>query len=118
MWFVFPQLAGLAASPMSQRYAIRSLGEARAYFAHLTLGPRLLDCTAAMLSHHRLSARRILGQPDDLKFCSSMTLFGQASDKSTLFTTALGVFFDGVADARTLERLGQINPASGELGSA
>ena len=41
MWFVFPQIAGLGASAMSQRYAITSLDEARAYLAHPVLGPRL-----------------------------------------------------------------------------
>ncbi len=29
MWFVFPQLEGLGASAMAQRYAIHSLAEAR-----------------------------------------------------------------------------------------
>ena len=31
IWFVFPQIAGLGSSPMSQAYAIGSLEEARAY---------------------------------------------------------------------------------------
>src|SRR5205085_5573507 len=31
MWFIFPQLAGLGHSQMSQTYAIASLDEARAY---------------------------------------------------------------------------------------
>jgi uncharacterized protein (DUF1810 family) len=30
MWFVFPQIEGLGFSSMAQRYAIRSLAEARA----------------------------------------------------------------------------------------
>ena len=30
MWFVFPQIAGLGRSPMSQRYAISSLPESKA----------------------------------------------------------------------------------------
>ena len=34
MWFIFPQIAGLGASPMAQRYAIGSLAEAQAYAAH------------------------------------------------------------------------------------
>ena len=38
MWFVFPQIAGLGSSEMSQRYAISSLAEARAYLAHPVLG--------------------------------------------------------------------------------
>jgi uncharacterized protein (DUF1810 family) len=32
MWFVFPQLAGLGQSAMSRRYAIESIGEAKARF--------------------------------------------------------------------------------------
>ncbi|MXO72963.1 DUF1810 family protein [Altererythrobacter buctensis] len=43
MWFIFPQIAGLGRSSMSQHYAIRSLDEARAYLAHPVLGPRLCD---------------------------------------------------------------------------
>ena len=48
MWFIFPQLAGLGFSAMSQRYAIRSLAEARAYLDHPLLGRRLQDCVAAL----------------------------------------------------------------------
>jgi len=44
MWFIFPQIAGLGLSAMSQRYAISSLAEARAYLAHPVLGPRLREC--------------------------------------------------------------------------
>ena len=38
MWYVFPQVAGLGMSAMSQCYAINSLAEARAYLAHQILG--------------------------------------------------------------------------------
>tara|TARA_A100001518_G_C1201682_1_gene45132 strand:- start:72 stop:380 length:309 start_codon:yes stop_codon:yes gene_type:complete len=51
MWFIFPQIAGLGMSAMSQRYALGSLDEARAYLAHQTLGPRLVECTGAVLTH-------------------------------------------------------------------
>src|ERR1700677_2897417 len=33
MWFIFPQIAGLGQSPMSIRFAIASLDEAKAYLA-------------------------------------------------------------------------------------
>ena len=46
MWFVFPQLAGLGSSAMARHYAIRSLGEARAYLDHDVLGPRYAACVA------------------------------------------------------------------------
>ena len=41
IWFVFPQVAGLGASPASVRFSIGSLDEARAYLGHPVLGPRL-----------------------------------------------------------------------------
>jgi len=44
MWYIFPQIDGLAFSSTSQRYAIKSLAEARAYLDHPILGPRLLEC--------------------------------------------------------------------------
>jgi uncharacterized protein (DUF1810 family) len=34
MWFIFPQIAGLGQSPMSIRFAVASLDEAKAYLAH------------------------------------------------------------------------------------
>ena len=40
MWFVFPQIAGLGQSPMSRRFAISSLEEAKAYLRHPVLGAR------------------------------------------------------------------------------
>src|SRR2546429_9569316 len=49
IWFIFPQIAGLGQSAMSQRYAIRSLEEARAYLAHPVLGARLRECAELVL---------------------------------------------------------------------
>src|SRR4051794_27855200 len=49
MWYIFPQFIGLGSSSTSRLYAIKSLAEARAYLAHPILGPRLLECAAAVL---------------------------------------------------------------------
>ena len=106
MWFVFPQIAGLGRSPMAQRYAIRSLAEARAYLAHPLLGRRLRTCTQAANGHPELTALTLFGSPDDAKFRSSMTLFGQADPNEPVFREALAMFFDGRPDPRTLEALG------------
>ncbi len=105
MWFVFPQIAGLGSSAMARRYAIGGLDEARAYQAHPVLAPRLLACTAAMNGHEGSSARAILGQPDDMKFRSSMTLFNAADPAEPAFGVALERFFGGERDRATLERL-------------
>jgi uncharacterized protein (DUF1810 family) len=81
MWFIFPQLAGLGHSAMAQRFAISSREEAVAYLAHDVLGPRLRECTALVNAVEGRTILKILGSPDDLKFCSSMTLFNAvASD--------------------------------------
>ncbi len=70
MWFVFPQIAGLGQSATSRRYAINSLAEARAYLDHGVLGPRLLECTAALTDHPAARPRSILGGIDARKLQS------------------------------------------------
>ena len=76
MWFIFPQLAGLGSSAMAERYAIGSLDEARAYLQHPVLGQRLQACTAAVNAVTGRTAHQVFGTPDDMKFRTSMTLFG------------------------------------------
>ncbi|AWM00984.1 DUF1810 domain-containing protein [Bradyrhizobium amphicarpaeae] len=104
MWFVFPQVAGLGSSAMSQRYAIGSRAEAKAYLAHSVLGARLIECTGLVLAVQGRSINAILGAPDDAKFRSSMTLFGAVSDQP-VFGEALARYFAGERDAATLEIL-------------
>ncbi|MCD2183866.1 DUF1810 domain-containing protein [Rhizobium sp. GN54] len=105
MWFVFPQVEGLGMSPMTQRYAIHSAGEARAYLADPVLGPRLTACVEALLSVPGRSAREIMGAPDDVKLRSSLTLFAAVADDPALFRKALARFYGGQEDSRTLEQL-------------
>lgn len=108
MWFVFPQIAGLGFSAMSQRYAIGSRAEAGAYLAHPTLGPRLIECTRLVLAVEGRTINAILGAPDDAKFRSSMTLFGAVSDQP-VFGEALGRYFAGERDGATLEILAALD---------
>jgi uncharacterized protein (DUF1810 family) len=111
MWFIFPQLEGLGHSAMAQRYAIRDLDQATRYLADPILGSRLRHDVRLMMIHKGKSALEILGSPDDLKFRSCLTLFGQvASDKSErmLFFEALDQFYGGEPDPRTLELLSRL----------
>jgi uncharacterized protein (DUF1810 family) len=105
MWFIFPQIAGLGFSVMAQRFAIGSLDEARAYLAHPALGPRLLACVQAMLDVEGKTAREILGQPDDMKLRSSLTLFAEAGPDESAFREALAKYYGGQPDPATLEKL-------------
>ncbi len=106
MWFVFPQLAGLGTSAMSQRYALSGLEEAEAYLAHPVLGPRLLMAMAMMMAGRPKSAEGILGGVDAAKLRSSMTLFAVASADPAPFVEVLDAFYGGAPDPATLKLLG------------
>jgi uncharacterized protein (DUF1810 family) len=109
MWFVFPQLAGLAYSAMAERYAIRDLDQARRYLADQVLGDRLRHDVRLMLRHTGKSTFQILGSPDDLKFRSCVTLFAYAASRDedrSLFNEALDQFYEGKSDPRTEQLLG------------
>lgn len=105
MWFIFPQMDGLGRSPTAQRFSIRSIEEAKAYLAHPVLGSRLAECTSLVLAINGKSAREIFGDPDWMKFRSSMTLFANAEGGESVFSRALEQYFSGDADEATLRLL-------------
>jgi uncharacterized protein (DUF1810 family) len=105
MWFIFPQIDGLASSATAKRYAIKSLEEARQYLAHPVLGARLRECAEALLAVEGRSVSAIFGSPDDMKLKSSMTLFESAAGSGSLFAEVLDHYFRGKRDEHTLELL-------------
>jgi uncharacterized protein (DUF1810 family) len=105
MWFVFPQVAGLGFSAMSQRYGIGSLDEAREYLADPVLGARLRESAAAVLAVDGRSAEDIFGGIDAVKLRSSMTLFHRAHPSEPIFRSVLDKYFAGEPDPSTDERL-------------
>jgi uncharacterized protein (DUF1810 family) len=105
MWFVFPQIAGLGFSAMSQRYAITSVAEARAYLSHPVLGPRLIECARIVAGIDGKTAAQIFGAVDALKLRSSMTLFSTAAPDEPAFDEVLDKYFDGQPDEATMRRL-------------
>ncbi len=105
MWFVFPQIAGLGQSPMSVRFAIASLDEAKAYLAHPVLGARLRECSRLTLAVEGKTARDIFGSIDEMKFRSSMTLFARAAPDEEIFQRCIDRYFAGASDPATRARL-------------
>lgn len=105
MWFVFPQLAGLGRSEMSRRYAIASLDEARAYLEHPVLGPRLVECAEALLTHEDKSAEEILGEIDATKLRSSTTLFARAAPLARPRKTGIVPLNCGLGDPQVFRRV-------------
>lgn len=105
MWFIFPQLRGLGQSATAQHYGIASWAEAAAYLAHPVLGPRLATCAGALLALHGRTAHEVLGHPDDLKLCSSMTLFDLVQGGDNPFAQVLERYYGGRRDPHTIELL-------------
>jgi len=105
MWFVFPQLTALGRSPTARHYGIADLEMARGYLAHPVLGARLLECTGIVNAVAGRTAHQIFGSPDDLKFRSSMTLFGRAAKDPAPFRRALDTYYGGEEDPLTVREL-------------
>ena len=106
IWYIFPQLDGLGYSPTAQYYGIRDLEQAKDYMAHPVLGPRLLEISEALLALPSSDPGAVMGYPDDLKLCSSMTLFELAAPDQPVFGKVLDKFYGGRRDPLTLRLLG------------
>lgn len=102
MWFVFPQLRGLAKSRKAYVFGIADMDEAQAYLRHPVLGGRLRACCEAILVHKDKTAADILGDIDAVKLRSSMTLFAMASGADSVFHRVLCQFYQGKPDPATV----------------
>ena len=106
MWYLFPQIDGLAFSSTAKHYSIKSVAEAKAYLDHPILGPRLLECAEAVVRVEGRSATEIFGSPDDLKLRSCATLFACVSPRNSVFDRLLTKYYRGERDGKTLQLLG------------
>ncbi len=106
MWYIFPQIDGLAVSSTSKHYSIKSLEEAKAYLDHAILGPRLLECAEAVVRLEGRSVTEIFGSPDDLKLRSCATLFAYVLPPGSVFDRLLRKYYRGGRDGKTLQLLG------------
>ena len=106
IWYIFPQIDGLAFSSTSKRYAIKSAAEAKAYLDHPVLGPRLMECAGALLRVAGKSATEILGSPDDMKLKSCATLFACVLPAGSVFDRLLEKYYRGGRDSKTVQLLG------------
>jgi len=115
MWYISPQIDGLAFSSTSKHYLIKSVAEAKAYLDHPVLGPRLLECAEAVVGVEGRSATEMFGSPDDLKLRSCATLFACVSRPGSVFDRLLEKYYEGRRDGKTLQLLG-IDPADLPVG--
>ncbi len=105
MWWIFPQIIGLGMTSISREYSIKSIEEAGAFLEHPYLGKNIREICKVLLNIESNDANYVMGYPDDLKLCSSMTLFIEADPEEKVFQKVLDKFFNGRKDNRTLEIL-------------
>jgi len=105
MWYVFPQFKGLGRSVTSQKYAIKSISETKAYYHNEILGKRLIKITEILLNINDKSAFEIFGRPDNFKLKSCMSLFVLVIEENEVFQKVLDKYFDGKIDKRTEQLL-------------
>ena len=108
MWFVFPQLASLGQSPMSQLYGLEDLREAELYLGHDVLRARLIEVCDLMLTHKGRAADAILGRVDAKKLRSSMTLFAAAPNAPPHCASVLAAFFDSIPCEATKQNVAPV----------
>ena len=110
MWFIFPQIAGLGYSETARYYAIKDMGEAKAYMEDYTLSSNLIEISQALLDVDSDDATAVMGWSDNLKLKSSMTLFALAKPECEVFQKVLDKFFHGKRDQKTIEILQDKKP--------
>ena len=105
IWYIFPTFDGLWNSWNHKRYSIKSIAEAKAYLVHPVLGPRLRECTEAVLGVEGRSAFEIFGSPDDRKVRSCATLFAFVSPEGSVFERLIDKYYGGERGGKTLRLL-------------
>lgn len=104
-WFIFPQIKGLGQSETAQYYAIKSIEEAKKYLDNSYLYNNLINICNELLKLESDNIIEIMGFPDNLKLCSSMTLFSIARPSETIFDEVLKKYYDSIKDQKTIDIL-------------
>lgn len=108
MWYIFPQIQGLGDSVTTERYAIQSEEEARAFLSDPYLGKNLLEISNALLLLECNDPYKVFEYPDTLKLHSSMTLFAHISEENSVFHQVLDKYYNGTLDTLSLSIIKQL----------
>ena len=109
MWYIFPQIAGLGMTAISQKFSIKSIEEAKEYYNHPYLGRNLLEISNVLLTLTTNNAYEVFGSPDYLKLRSCMTLFAEAVPEEKVFQKVLDKFYGGEKDELTIKILRELD---------
>ncbi len=108
MWYIFPQLKFLGQSSKSIEYGMENAEEAKLFYDDSYLGANLREICRALLECKSNDAYEVMGPPDHVKLCSSMTLFYYATGDE-LFADVLRKFYNGRQDKKTIDYLNKNN---------
>ena len=100
MWYIFPQLKILGRSYKAIAFGIENAEEAKIFYDDGYLGENLRKICRALLDCESSNAFEVMGYPDNMKLCSSMTLFYIVTGDE-LFAKVLDKFYDGKQDEVT-----------------
>lgn len=103
IWLVFPYMKDLGNTPLSLRFGIRSLAEARAYVMHPVLGDRLRACCRVLIAASSADITEMFGEQEVVKVHASMTLFIAATDDNADFRAVIDMYYNGEIDSRTMD---------------
>ena len=102
-WYELPIVGGFGQSALAKYFALNSLEETCAYYAHDTLKANLMSMFQSINSHGDKSIREIMGgEIDAAKLKSCATIFFLVT-KDPIFLTTLNLFFAG-SRCQTAER--------------
>ena len=116
MWFVFPQLAGVAewygasSSATARHFAIVARAEAEDFASHPILGQRLIAAFDAAMASGEADPVLLMGGIDAAKLKSSATLFAECDLTRAAAANALTTFFANETCAATIAILAGERP--------
>ena len=102
VWYIFPQLKGLGHSEAAQYYSMQNADEAQAYLENEYLHNNIIEICNELLKLKTNNPMEVMGFPDNLKLCSSMTLFHLVAPKDTIFKQVIDKFYNGKLDENTI----------------
>ena len=109
IWYIFPQIKGLGYSEKAQYYSIQNIDEAKAFLYNKYLHHNLIEICNELLKLDTNNPLDVMGFPDNLKLCSSMTLFHLVDSEEETFKKVLTNYYNGQLDTATLDIIKKIN---------
>lgn len=103
VWYIFPQIKGLGHSETAQYYSIQNADEAQAYLENEYLHNNLIEICSALLELETNDPMEVMGFPDNLKLCSSMTLFHLVNPDEIIFKQVLDKYYGSELDKITVK---------------